>query len=65
MSAVTDMVKAWSSGLVQDMAVHGALNLGNQLNLLLRLSGQLAPIHSRREGVKRAHKTDMDEGEPG
>ena len=36
--------------LAEDMALHGALNFGNQLNQLLRLNGQLAPIHSRSEG---------------
>jgi hypothetical protein len=48
--------------LAEDMALHGALNFGNQLNQLLRLNGQLAPIHSRSEGVKRALKTDIADG---
>ena len=41
------------------MALHGALNFGNQLNQLLRLNGQIAPVHSRSEGVKRSLKTDI------
>ena len=59
------MAKAWSSGLAEDMALHGALNLGNRLNRVLRPNGRHAPIHSRSEGVKRALKTDMEEGERG
>ncbi len=59
------MVKAWSSGLAEDMALHGALNLGNRLNRVLRPNGRHAPIHSRSEGVKRVLKTDMEEGERG
>ena len=59
------MVKAWSSGLADDMAVHGALNLGNRLNRVRRPNGQLAPIHSRSEGVRQALRTDMEDGEPG
>ena len=49
--------------LAEDMALHGALNFGNQLNQLLRLNGQIAPIHSRGEGVKQALKTNIAEGE--
>ncbi len=48
--------------LAEDMALHGALNFGNQLNQLLRLNGQLAPIHSRSAGVKRALKSDIADG---
>ncbi len=50
--------------LAEDMALHGALNFGNQLNQLLRLNGQIAPIHSRSERVKRALKTDIAEEAP-
>ncbi len=50
--------------LAEDMALHGALSFGNQLNQLLRLNGQLAPIHSRSEGVKRSLKTDIAEESP-
>ena len=49
--------------LAEDMALHGALNFGNQLNQLLRLNGQIAPIHSRSEGVKQALKTDIADEE--
>ena len=49
--------------LAEDMALHGALGFGNQLNQLLRLNGQIAPIHSRSEGVKRALKTDIADEE--
>ena len=59
------MLKAWSSGLAEDMAVHGALNLGNRLNRLLRPNGRHAPFHSRSDGVRQAHRTDMEEGERG
>ena len=45
--------------LAEDMALHDALSFGNQLNQLLRLNGQLAPTHSRSEGVKRALETDI------
>ena len=44
------------------MALHGALNFGNQLNQLLRLNAQLAPIHSRSEDVRQALKTDSADG---
>ena len=49
--------------LAGDMALHGALGFGNQLNRLLRLNGRIAPIYSRSEGVKRALKTDIAEGD--
>ena len=49
--------------LAEDMALNGAPDFSNQLNQLLRLNGQIAPIHSRSEGVKRALKTDIAEGE--
>ena len=45
------------------MALNGAPNFGNQPNQLLRLNGQIAPIHSRSEGVKQALKTDIAEGD--
>ena len=48
--------------LAEDMALHGALGFGNQLNRLLRPNGQLAPIHSRSAGVKQALKTDIAKG---
>ena len=51
--------------LAEDMALHGALNFGNQLSQLLRLNGQIAPIHSRSDGVRRALRTDMGDREPG
>ncbi len=38
--------------LAEDMALHGALNFGNQLNQLLRLNGQIAPVHSHNADVK-------------
>ncbi len=59
------MVKAWSSGLAEDMALQGALNLANRLNRVLRPNGRHAPIRSRSDGVRQALKTDMEEGEPG
>lgn len=45
--------------LAEDMALHGALNLGNQLNQLLRLNGQIAPVHSHDGDVKQNLKTDI------
>lgn len=45
--------------LAEDMALHGALNFGNQLNQLLRLNGQIAPVHSHDGGVKSNLKTDI------
>ena len=38
--------------LAEDMALHGALNFGNQLNQLLRLNGQLEPVHSHDADAK-------------
>ncbi len=38
--------------LAEDMALHGALNFGNQLNQLLRLNGQIEPVHSHNDDVK-------------
>ena len=49
--------------LSEDMALHGAFNFGNRLNRFLRLNGRIAPIHSPSEGVKRALKTDIAEGD--
>lgn len=49
--------------LAGDMVLHGALNFSSRLNRLLRLDGQVAPIHSRSDGVKRALKTDIAEGD--
>ena len=40
--------------LAEDMALHGALNFGNQLNQLLRLNGQIQGVHSGDAGVKNA-----------
>lgn len=45
--------------LAEDMALHGALNFGNQLNQLLRLNGQIAPVHSHDASVKQDLKTDI------
>ena len=45
--------------LAEDMALHGALNFGNQLNQLLRLNGQIAPVHSHDADTKRNLKTDI------
>ncbi len=59
------MVKAWSNGLAEDMAVHGALNFGNRLNQVLRPNGRHATHHRRSDGVRLALRTDMEEGEPG
>ena len=50
--------------LVEDMALHGTPGFGNRPNRFLCLNARLAPIHSRSEGVKRALKTDIAEGEP-
>lgn len=47
--------------LAEDMALHGALNFGNQLNQLLRLNGQLAPVHSHDAGAKQGLKSDIAE----
>ena len=49
--------------LAEDMALNGAPNFGNQRNRLLRLNGQIGPVHSRSEGVKQALKTDIAEGD--
>ena len=59
------MVKAWPSGLAEDMALHGALNLCNRLNRVQRPNGRPALIHSRSDGVRQALRTDLEEGEPG
>jgi enoyl-CoA hydratase/carnithine racemase len=45
--------------LAEDMTLHGALNFGNQLNQLLRLNGQIAPIHSHDADIKQNLKTDI------
>ena len=42
--------------LAEDMALHGALNVGNQLNQLMRLNGQIEKIHSGDTGVKNSLK---------
>jgi len=42
--------------LAEDMALHGALNFGNQLNQLLRLNGQLMSVHSGDASAKDALK---------
>ncbi len=47
--------------LAEDMALHGALNFGNQLNQLLRLNGQIAPVHSHDADIKSNLKTDIAE----
>lgn len=47
--------------LAEDMALHGALNFGNQLNQLLRLNGQLAPVHSHDTDAKQNLKSDIGE----
>ncbi len=48
--------------LAEDMALHGALNLGNQLNQLLRLNGQIEGMHSGDAGVKNALKDSIAGG---
>ncbi len=45
--------------------MHGALNLGNPLNRVLRPDARHAPIHSRSDAVRHALRTDMEEGELG
>jgi enoyl-CoA hydratase len=40
--------------LAEDMALHGALNFGNQLNQLLMLNSQIESIHSGDAGAKDA-----------
>lgn len=47
--------------LAEDMALHGALNFGNQLNQLLRLNGQISPVHSHDGDVKQNLKSDISE----
>ena len=47
--------------LAEDMAMHGALNFGNQLNQLLRLNGQLSPVHSHDSEAKRGLKSGIVE----
>lgn len=47
--------------LAEDMPLQGALNFGNQLNQLLRLNGQIAPVHSHDLETKRGLKSDISE----
>ena len=47
--------------LAEDMPLQGALNFGNQLNQLLRLNGQLAPVHSHNLKAKQELKADITE----
>ncbi|MEE2689582.1 MAG: enoyl-CoA hydratase/isomerase family protein [Pseudomonadota bacterium] len=47
--------------LAEDMPLQGALNFGNQLNQLLRLNGQLAPVHSHNLKAKQGLKADITE----
>lgn len=47
--------------LAEDMALHGALNFGNQLNQLLRLNGQLEPVHSHDAAAKDGLKSRISD----
>ena len=47
--------------LTEDMALHGALNFGNQLNQLLRLNGQIEPVHSHDAAAKDGLKSRISD----
>ncbi|MBL4720025.1 MAG: enoyl-CoA hydratase/isomerase family protein [Alphaproteobacteria bacterium] len=45
--------------MAEDMDLTGAMHVGNQLNQLLRLNGQLETVHSGDSSVKDALKSDL------